>query len=75
MLSYCKADLDHAYKNKRINKEGYQLINMIYERISAYKKDVDSVLEKLKSLDAQKYSEVKTLKHELDQTRTHYNLV
>lgn len=75
MLEYCKPDLAHAFKNKRINKDGYQLIGMIYDRISAYQKEVSSVLEKLKSLDAKKYSEIKTLKHELEQTRAHYNLV
>ncbi|RPJ76839.1 MAG: hypothetical protein EHM20_06950 [Alphaproteobacteria bacterium] len=75
MLDYCRVDLVHAYKNKRINKEGNQLINMIYERISAYKKDTVDVLEKLKALDKEKYQHVINLKSELEKTRAHYKLI
>lgn len=75
MLDYCRADLIHAYKNKRINKDGNQLINMIYERISDYKKDTEAVLLKLKELDLKKYEEMMTLKAELAKTRAHYKLV
>ena len=75
MLSYCRVDLDHAFKNKRINKEGNQLIHMIYERVNAYKNDFESILEKLKSVDSVQYKEIIKLKKELDETRTHYKLV
>lgn len=75
MLDYCKADLVHAYKNKRVNKDGNQLINMIYERISFYKKDTTVVLEKLKALDASKVEELNALKAELAKSRAHYKLV
>lgn len=75
MLDYCRVDLVHAYKNKRINKEGNQLINMIYERISAYKKDTVVVLENLKSLDKDKYQQVINLRIELEKTRAHYKLI
>ena len=75
MLSYCKPDLDHAFKNKRINKEGNQLINSIYARISSYKKDVQSISQELNALDSEKYIAVMKLKAELDKTRAHYNLI
>jgi hypothetical protein len=75
MLEFCRSDLQHAFKNKRVNKDGNQLINMIYERISAYKKDTVTVLENLKVLDSKKYQEILTLKKELAETRTHYKLV
>lgn len=75
MLEYCRADIAHAYKNKRINKDGYQLISMIYDRIDAYKKEATVVLEKLKSLDLEKFNEMNALKKELEQTRAHYKLV
>ncbi|MDO9183547.1 MAG: HEXXH motif-containing putative peptide modification protein [Bacteriovorax sp.] len=75
MLDFCRTDLQHAYKNKRINKEGNQLITMIYERISAYKKDTSIVLESLKALDAKKYQELMEIKDELVKTRSHYKLV
>lgn len=75
MLEYCRSDIAHAYKNKRINKEGYQLISMIYDRIAAYKKETTVVLEKLKNLDLEKFNEMNALKKELEQTRAHYKLV
>lgn len=74
MLEYCRADLVHAYKNKRVNKEGNQLINIIYERISAYKKDTTAVLDKLKTLDPEGYLEVTLIKTELENARAHYKL-
>ncbi len=75
MLEYCRPDLQHAYKNKRITKDGNQLINMIYDRINAYRKDVDGVMIKLKELDSKKYQEVLELKNELAKTRSHYKLI
>lgn len=75
MLEYCRPDLAHAFKNKRVTKEGHQLINMIYERVAAYKKDVENGLKELKSLDAEKHQAVQKLKEELVKTRAHYKLV
>ena len=75
MLDFCRTDLQHAFKHKRVNKDGNQLINIIYERISVYKKDTTAVLEELKSLDPKKYQEIMSLKNELTETRTHYKLV
>ncbi|MDD4974290.1 MAG: hypothetical protein PHY93_08050, partial [Bacteriovorax sp.] len=75
MLEFCRSDLQHAFKNKRVNKDGNQLINMIYDRISAYKKDTVTILENLKALDPKKFQEIIALKKELAETRTHYKLV
>ncbi len=75
MLTYCKADLDHAFKNKRINKEGYQLINSVYAHINNYKSDVKAISQELNLLDSEKYNSVMKLKAELDKTRAHYNLI
>lgn len=75
MLDYCKPDLAHAFKNKRVTKEGNQLIQMIYERVAAYKKETETVLKDLKTLDSGKYNEILKLKEELSKTRTHYKLV
>ncbi len=75
MLNFCYTDLQHAYKNKRINKDGYQLINLIYDRINAYKKDAEIIIENLKTLDTKKHSEILALKNELNDTRAHYKLV
>ena len=75
MLEYCRSDLQHAFKNKRVHKEGNQLINMIYDRVTSYKKDTDMVLEKLKSLDSDAYKTILATKKELAETRAHYKLV
>lgn len=75
MLEYCRSDLIHAYKNKRVNKEGSQLINMVYDRIAVYKKETTIVLEKLKNLAPEKHQQIVLLKTELANSRAHYKLV
>lgn len=75
MLEYCRPDFTHAFKNKRVNKEGLALINATYERIDAYKKMVEAALKKLEALDAEAFAKVSTLKKELAETRSHYKLV
>ncbi len=75
MLDYCRSDLIHAFKNKRITKEGYQLINMVLDRVTVTKLEVNSVLNELKSLDKETYTKINEFKDELTKTRTHYKLV
>ena len=75
MLDYCRPDLVHAFKNKRVTKEGNQLINMVLERVSFYKMEVTPIMNELKELDAEAYKKVVALKEELNQTRAHYKLV
>lgn len=75
MLDYCQLDLQHAYKNKRVTKDGNQLINIIYDKISVYKKDVENIMTKLKESDSKKHQEILELKNELIKTRAHYKLV
>ncbi len=75
MLDYCRPDFTHAFKNKRVNKEGLTLINSTYEKIDAYKKTIDSVLAELKTLDSEASQKISTLKKELSEARGHYKLV
>lgn len=75
MLSYCKPDFTHAFKNKRVNKDGLALINATYERIDAYKKTVDSVALELQSLNKESFEKINVLKKELSEARSHYKLV
>lgn len=75
MLDYCRPDFTHAFKNKRVNKDGLALINATYERIDAYKKIVETTLKGLEALDAEAFKKVSELKKELGQTRSHYKLV
>ena len=75
MLDYCRPDFTHAFKNKRVNKEGLSLITSTYERIDAYKKTVDSVLKELKIIDNKAFEKISNLKIELSEARSHYKLV
>ncbi len=75
MLGYCKPDFTHAFKNKRVNKDGLTLINATYERIDAYKKTAESVLAELEGLDKAAFGKITTLKKELSEARSHYKLV
>lgn len=75
MLDYCRPDFNHAFKNKRVNKEGLALINATYEKIDAYKKTVDSVLAELKAIDSVASQKITGLKKELSEARSHYKLV
>jgi hypothetical protein len=75
MLDYCRPDFIHAYKNKRVNKEGLNLINSTYERIDAYKKSVDKVLGELKVIDTASFTRISKLKKELSEARSHHKLV
>ena len=75
MLNYCRPDFTHAFKNKRVNKDGLGLINATYERIDAYKKTVESVRHELEGLDIEAYGKISLLIKELGQARSHYKLV
>ena len=75
MLGYCKPDFNHAFKNKRVNKDGLTLINSTYERIDAYKKIAESVLSELQALDRPAFDKVENLKKELSEARSHYKLI
>jgi hypothetical protein len=75
MLDYCRPDFTHAFKNKRVNKDGLALINDTYARIDAYKKTVDSVLKELEDLDKDAFIKISSLKKELSEARSHYKLV
>ncbi|MBC7711963.1 MAG: hypothetical protein H7177_01395 [Rhizobacter sp.] len=75
MLEYCRPDFTHAFKNKRVTKEGLALINSTYERIDAYKKTVESVLAELKASDSEASAKISRLKKDLSEARGHYKLV
>ncbi len=75
MLEYCKPDFNHAFKNKRINKDGLNLINSIYEKISSHKQNTDKVLSELEKLDINAAQKIISLKSELTKTRDHYKLI
>lgn len=75
MLDYCRPDLVHAYKNKRVTKEGNQLINMVLDRVAFNKIEVAPIMNQLKALDSSAHSQIVALKEELSKTRAHYKLV
>lgn len=75
MLEYCRPDLAHAFKNKRVTKEGNQLINMVLDRVALNKIEVAPIMNQLKALDSKAHSEIIAFKEELAKTRAHYKLV
>jgi hypothetical protein len=75
MLTYCRSDFTHAFKNKRVNKDGLALINATYERIDAYKKTVETISAELEGLDKEAFAKISLLKKELSEARSHYKLV
>jgi hypothetical protein len=75
MLSYCRQDFDHAFKNKRVNKDGLNLINSIYNRIDSYKVSVEKALVELKTMDSDSYLKITKLIQDLSKARSHYKLI
>lgn len=75
MLDYCRSDLKHAFKNKKVNKDGIALTDSTYSRIDAYKDLVQETISELKDLDSKTYEEVLDLKKHLSETRAHYKLI
>ncbi len=69
-LDYCRLDFQHAFKNKRITKDGNQLINMIYGRIDELKKEVN-----LAAVDTSAPKEVTELKNGLTKARALNKLI
>ncbi len=41
MLEYCHSDLKHAFKNKKITKDGWHLISQIYSELKKFKVELD----------------------------------
>ncbi|NOT79185.1 MAG: hypothetical protein HOP07_09330 [Bacteriovoracaceae bacterium] len=75
MLEYCKPDFTHAYKNKRVNKDGLNLINSIYVRIESYKKNVSIVFNELEKIDINASQKITKLRADLSSARNHYKLI
>lgn len=70
MLNYCLPDLKHAFKNKKINKDGMKLIKMIYSQIRPFKKDLELAFNFLGDK-----SKLVTLKLDLEEKRKKYSLI
>lgn len=75
MLDYCRLDFDHAYKTKRVNKDGLNLIKSTYDRIDTYKKTAESMLADLKNTHPASFEKINSLKKELSEARSHYKLI
>ncbi len=69
MLNYCLPDLKHAFKNKKINKDGMKLIKMIYSQIKPFKKDLNAAFKLLGDK-----SDLIALKIDLEEKRKKYSL-
>lgn len=73
MLEYCQQDLKHAFKYKKINKDGWKLIQDIYVLINSYKKLAAETLAELKTLDKDKHIHLTDLANHLMNMRETYN--
>jgi hypothetical protein len=69
MLDYCWLDINHAFKNKKINKNGFELISEIFKRIHAMKKQVGQVEKALAELSKPVMQNITKLKEQLDTQR------
>jgi hypothetical protein len=74
MLDYCFKDLEHAFKNKKINKNGYELITSIFKRIKNYKTEIVRIEENLKKESSMRYKQIVELKEQLSKARIQYKL-
>ncbi len=72
MLEYCYFDLKHAFKNKKINKEGWVLIQNVYTQISNYKKIASETFAELEKLAPEKHIHLKDLAGHLANMRETY---
>lgn len=73
MLEYCEKDLKHAFKNKKINKNGWNLIQDIFVVIKNHKKIATETLNELKSLAPDKYTYLTELAAHLNNMRQTYD--
>jgi hypothetical protein len=74
MLDYCWIDLNHAFKNKKINKVGFDLISDIYKRILSMKKTISEVESELQNASKKSATYIGDLKTHLINSRNHYKL-
>lgn len=74
MLDYCWLDLNHAFKNKKINKEGFNLISDIYKNVHAMKKFASETEKSLAELSHVHIKNIVDLKSHLAEMRKHYTL-
>jgi hypothetical protein len=74
MLESCWPDLNHAYKNKKINKAGFELISDIYKQIQEMKKVVVETEKTLSNLSGIAMESIVDLKLQLKNSRSDYSL-
>lgn len=74
MLKYCWPDLKHAYKNKKINKEGQDLISQIFAMIDKKENQAKSVLKEIQKSDAKSFEKLEELRMTLEKMRAQYGL-
>jgi len=74
MLIYCRPYIDHAFKNKKITKEGYELINAIFDLLKNEQKTVEVFQETLKNKFPKANSKMIELKESLNEKAKHYKL-
>jgi hypothetical protein len=74
MLDYCWTDLNHAFKNKKITKSGFDLISDIYKRINSMKKTVKDVENSLVGFSKPAMQNITELREDMEKFRLKYKL-
>lgn len=72
MLDYCERDIKHAYKNKKINKDGWALIQDIFELIKNHKSIAKETLNELRTLSPSAHTHLIDLNAHLENMRNTY---
>jgi len=69
MLEFCTDDLNRAYKSKKINSQGMQLVKEVAQLINAKTNDVEKALAELENESATDFKELMNLVETLNQQR------
>lgn len=71
MLTYCFKDLEHAFKNKKITKDGWKLIYETIKLIEGHRELYSKAINDLNETDLKSLNELKDL---LKEKRDHFKL-
>lgn len=71
MLTYCIADLDHAFKEQKITEYGKELVDYVTSNLKSNKNFVEGLKDLMTNDSKEK---VELLSRHLHKTREHYNL-
>lgn len=75
MLNFCASDLKHAFRNKKVTKNGNDLILDIYKRISGLTIEVENIESELVKTSKEHYEIIQSLKDDLKKARNLHRII